>query len=340
MPLPPLLEGTLDIPVIGAPMLVPCHLPLTIAQCTHGVVGAFPALSARPATQLEDWISELRETLEAFRSRHPDRRVAPFAINQIVHKSNARLEQDMAICIKHEVPIIVTSLGADADVVKAVHAYGGIVFHDVISTRHAHKALEQGVDGLVLLTAGAGGHGGTLNPIAFVAEVRRFYRGPLAVAGAITSGSGVAAVQMMGADLAYVGTRFAATLESRCAPEWKQMLLDCAAEDILFSPWFVGVHASYLKPSLRARGFDPDDPKYLVKDEETRMEDLDYEDAKGRKSLFCAGHGVGNIDAIRPAAEIIARMKDEYAEAIAAFGARLRPSHGQPEAGPRMQGTT
>jgi nitronate monooxygenase len=320
MPLPPLLEGKLDIPVIGAPMLVPCHLPLTIAQCTNGIVGAFPALSARPSQQLEDWIAELCETLDAFQKRHPDRKVAPFAINQIVHKSNARLDQDLAICIKHKAPMIVTSLGADASVVKAVHAYGGIVFHDVISTRHAEKALEQGVDGLVLLTAGAGGHGGTLNPIAFVTEVRRFYSGPLAVAGTISSGRGIAAVQMLGADLAYIGTAFAATPESRCVPEWKQMLVDCAAEDILFSPWFVGVHASYLKPSLRADGYDPDDPRYLLKDQAAQM-DLSDEKNKSRRSLFCAGQGVGNIDSIRPAAEVIARLKAEYADALAGFAA-------------------
>jgi nitronate monooxygenase len=321
MPLPPLLEGKLDLPVIGAPMLLPCHQPLTIAQCTNGIVGAFPALSARPSAQLEEWIIELGEVLAAFKKAHPERTVAPFAVNQIVHKSNSRLDQDLEICIKHKVPIIVTSLGARADLVKAVHAYGGIVFHDVISTRHAEKALEQGVDGLVLLTTGGGGHGGNLNPIAFVTEVRRFYQGPLAVSGTITSGRGIAAVQMMGADLAYMGTRFAASAESRCPPEWKQMFVDCAAADILYSPWFNGVHCSYMKPAIRAAGLDPDDPKYLLKQEVAAKMDVTDEKSKLRTSLFSGGQGVGNIDAVKPAAEIIAQLKAEYAEAMARFGA-------------------
>jgi nitronate monooxygenase len=207
--------------------------------------------------------------------------------------------------------------------VKDVHGYGGVVFHDVISTRHAEKALEQGVDGLVLLTAGGGGHGGTLNPIAFVTEVRRFYKGPLAVSGTITSGRGVAAVQMLGADLAYVGTRFAATVESRCPEPWKRMLVESAAKDILYSPWFNGVHASWLKPSIAAMGIDPDDPMLLTK-ADGRM-DVTDETSKSRTTLYSAGQGVGNIDAIEPAATVIARLKAEYAEALAEFAENLAP---------------
>jgi nitronate monooxygenase len=317
MPLPPLLEGKLDLPVIGAPMLLPCHPPLTIAQCTNGIVGAMPALSARPSAQLDEWIVLLKETLADFQKKHPGRKVAPFAINQIAHKSNGRLDQDMEICIKHKVPIIITSLGANGDLVKAVHAYGGIVFHDVISTYHAEKALAQGVDGLVLLTAGGGGHGGTINPIAFVAEVRRFYDGPLAVSGAITGGKGIAAVQMMGADLAYMGTRFAASAESRCPDPWKQMIVDSNAKDILYSPWFNGVHASWMKGSIRNMGIDPEDPKLLLKND-SKM-DVTDEKSKSRTTLWSAGQGVGNIDAILPAAEIIRRLKAEYADALADF---------------------
>jgi nitronate monooxygenase len=326
MPLPLLLKGRLDIPVIGAPMLVPCHPPLTIAQCTNGIVGAFPALSARPKEQLEEWICALKVELARFQKAHPDRRVAPFAINQIVHKSNDRLDHDMEICVKHQVPIIITSLGANADLVKTVHAYGGIVLHDVLSTRHAEKALTQGVDGLILLCAGGGGHGGTLNPFAFVAEVRRFFQGPLAVSGTITSGKAVAAIQMMGADLAYIGTRFLATHESRATDDWKDLILKSEAKDILYSPWFNGVHASWLKPSIATMGLDPEDPKLLLRNESKNDAkfNVSEEGSKSWKAVRTAGQGVGNIDSIDSAATVIARLKAEYAEALDAFTRRQR----------------
>jgi nitronate monooxygenase len=326
MPLPRLLEGRLDIPVIGAPMLVPCHPPLTFAQCTNGIVGAFPALSARPKEQLEDWIVELKSTLRDFAQTHPEQRVAPYAVNQIVHKSNDRLDHDMAICIKHEVPIIITSLGANADLVKAVHGYGGIVLHDVLSTHHAEKALAQGVDGLILLCAGGGGHGGTLNPFAFVAEIRRFFKGPLVVSGTITTGQAVAAVQVMGADLAYIGTRFLASSESRADEDWKALLVRCAAEDVLYSPWFNGVHGNWLKPSIAAMGLDPDDPKLLLKNaiKDNAKFDVSEEGSKRWKATRTAGQGVGNIDSIDPAAQIIARLKREYFAALDEFAAIAR----------------
>jgi nitronate monooxygenase len=325
MTLPAILTGRLDLPVIGAPMLVPCHPPLTLAQCIHGIVGAFPALSARPKEQLEEWICELNSASMTFARAHPERTVAPFAINQIVHKSNDRLDHDMDVCIKHRVPIIITSLGANSDLVKAVHAYGGIVLHDVLSTHHAEKALAQGVDGLILLCAGGGGHAGTLNPFAFVAEVRRFFAGPLAVSGGLTTGHAIAAVQMMGADLAYMGTRFLATHESRADDDWKALLLRCTAKDVLYSPWFNGVHGSWLKPSIAAMGLDPDDPKLLLRNTEDAKLNVSEEGSKSWKAARTGGQGVGNIDRLESAAAVIERLKREYADARAAFCDKIAP---------------
>ena len=325
MTLPATLVGRLDLPVIGAPMLVPCHPPLTLAQCTHGIVGAFPALSARPKEQLEDWICELNSALAVFGRTHPGRTVAPFAINQIVHKSNDRLEHDMDVRIKHRVPIIITSLGANSDLVKAVHAYGGIVLHDALSTHHAEKALAQGADGLILLCAGGGGHAGTLNPFSFVAEVRRFFSGPLAVSGGLTTGHAIAAVQMMGADLAYMGTRFLATHESRADEDWKALLVRCAAKDVLYSPWFNGIHGSWLKPSIAAMGIDPEDPKLLLRNTEDAKLNVSEEGSKSWKAARTSGQGVGNIDSIESAAAVIERLKREYADARATFCAKITP---------------
>jgi nitronate monooxygenase len=251
--------------------------------------------------------------------------VAPFAINQIVHKSNDRLDHDMDVCIKHRVPIIITSLGANSDLVKAVHAYGGIVLHDVLSTHHAEKALAQGVDGLILLCAGGGGHAGTLNPFAFVAEVRRFFAGPLAVSGGLTTGHAIAAVQMMGADLAYMGTRFLATHESRADDDWKALLLRCTAKDVLYSPWFNGVHGSWLKPSIAAMGLDPDDPKLLLRNTEDAKLNVSEEGSKSWKAARTGGQGVGNIDRLESAAAVIERLKREYADARAAFCDKIAP---------------
>jgi len=242
-----------------------------------------------------------------------------------VHKSNDRLEHDMDVCIRHRVPIIITSLGANPDLVRAVHAYGGIVLHDVLSTRHAEKALAQGVDGLILLCAGGGGHAGTLNPFAFVAEVRRFFAGPIAVSGALTTGHAIAAVQMMGADLAYMGTRFLATHESRADADWKALLVRCSAKDVLYSPWFNGVHGSWLKPSIAAMGIDPDDPKLLLRNTEDAKFNVSEEGAKNWKAARTGGQGVGNIASIESTAAVIARLKREYADARAAFCAKITP---------------
>lgn len=313
MTLPAALKGKLALPVIGAPMFIVSNPELVIAQCTAGVVGSFPALNARPKEALEKWIVRIREECEAFRKAHPGATVAPFAVNQIVHDSNGRLEHDLEVCIRQEVPIIITSLRSPEGVVKRVHAYGGIVLHDVINVRHAKKALEAGVDGLILVCAGAGGHAGALSPFALVNEVRRFHDGLLVLAGAITSGSGVLAAQAMGCDLAYLGTRFIATRESNAAEAHKSMIVRSSAADILYTPYFSGVHANYLKPSIAAAGLDPEQ---LPAADAAKMNfDKRDERPKAWKEIYGAGQGVGNIDDIPPAREVVARLRSEYERA-------------------------
>ncbi|MBV9522436.1 MAG: nitronate monooxygenase, partial [Alphaproteobacteria bacterium] len=257
MPIPAILHGRLSLPVIGAPMFIVSVPELVIAQCTAGIVGSFPALNARPQEMLGEWIMRIKDALAAFEAEG-GRKAAPFAVNQIVHGSNERLEHDLDLCIRHEVPIIITSLRPPGEVVKAVHGYGGIVLHDVISIRHAEKALEQGVDGLILVCAGAGGHAGTLSPFALVSEVRRFYRGTVILSGAIANGAAILAAQAIGADLAYVGTRFIATREANAKDAYKQMLVSGSARDIVYTDAISGVHGNYLRPSLVAAGLDPD----------------------------------------------------------------------------------
>ena len=314
MPLPSLLLDRLAVPVIGAPMIAVCHPPLTIAQCTAGIIGAFPALSARPQELLEEWLLDIKEALSRFTTANPGRKVAPFAVNQISHPSNVRLEQDLETCIRHEVPIIITSLGPSARIVKAVHAYGGIVLHDVSSSRHAEKALAEGVDGLVLLCAGGGGLSGTLNPFAFVTEVRRFYDGFIAVSGGITSGRGVAAIRALGADAAYMGTRFIASSEARADPDYQQMIMDCRASDILFTPHINGVPGSFMRPSIVAAGLDPD----RLEPRDKSSFDINHKERPSAWSrIWSAGHGVGNIVDVPPVATIVARLKDEYDAALA-----------------------
>ena len=258
MPLPPPLQGKLRLPVIGAPLFIVSNPALVIAQCKAGIVGAFPALNARPQDELDRWLARIESELAAHRAAHPGATVAPFAVNQIVHASNGRLDADLDACVRHRVPIVITSLRAPHPVVDRVHAYGGIVLHDVISVRHAEKALEAGVDGLILVCAGAGGHAGTLNPFALVNEVRRFYAGTLALAGAITDGAAILAAQAMGCDLAYLGTRFIATREANAPDRYKQMIADARAADVVYTPYFSGVHGSYLQDRIRAAGLDPE----------------------------------------------------------------------------------
>src|ERR1700677_3319991 len=258
MPLPVLFDNRLRLPIVGAPMFLVSTPALVLAQCKAGIVGGFPALNARPAALLDDWLSEITETLASARRANPAAKIAPFAVNQIVHASNERLEHDVALCVKHRVPIIITSLRPPAEVVSAVHGYGGIVFHDVINRRHAEKAAEQGVDGIIAVCAGAGGHAGLLSPFALVKQVREVYSGTIILAGAMSSGADVLATRALGADMAYLGTRFIATEEGNAPPEYKQMLIDSAAEDIVYTSLFSGVNGNYLRGSVARAGLDPD----------------------------------------------------------------------------------
>lgn len=306
------LKAQMDLPVIGAPMFIVGVPALVIEQCINGVIGSFPALNARPAEMLDAWLEQIESALEAHRRAHPEARIAPYAVNQIIHHSNDRLERDLDACMRHRVPMIITSLRAPDDVVKKVHEYGGVVFHDVISIRHAQKALEAGVDGLILVCAGAGGHAGALSPFALLREIRRFFSGPVALSGSITDGSGILAAEAMGADFAYIGTRFIATQEANAVDDYKQMLLKSAAADVLYTPFFTGVHGNYLKPSIARAGLDPDN---LGPAEKTSMNFGSDRPAKAWKDIWGVGQGVGNIDDIPPVRALIARLHAEYREA-------------------------
>ncbi|MCE1240237.1 MAG: nitronate monooxygenase family protein [Azonexaceae bacterium] len=314
MPIPASLNRNLRLPVICAPMFIVSNPDLVIAQCKSGVIGSFPALNARPADLLDDWLLRIKRELAA------DPAAAPFAVNQIIHASNTRLEHNMALCVKHEVPLIITSLSAPTEIVPAVHAYGGQVFHDVISVRHAEKAIEAGVDGLILVCAGAGGHAGTLSPFALVGEIRKFWDGPIALSGAIANGDAILAAQAMGADFAYIGTRFIATDEANAVPEYKQALVEAAAVDVVYTPYFTGVHGNYLKRSIVAAGLDPAN---LPQRDKSAMNFGAAADAgpKAWKDIWGAGQGVGRIDDVRPAAEVIAQLGREYAAARSRLGA-------------------
>jgi nitronate monooxygenase len=320
MPLPDLLKDRLRLPVIGAPMFIVSGPELVIAQCKAGIVGAFPALNARPPELLEEWLVQIKAALEQFRAENPGRPVAPFAVNQIVHGSNDRLQHDLEVCLKHQVPIIITSLRPPGEVVQAVHSYGGLVFHDVISVRHAEKAIEQGVDGLILVCAGAGGHAGTLSPFALLPEVRRLFDGTIILSGAITTGRAILAATALGADLAYMGTRFIATQESRAAPAYKQMITEASAKDIVYTNLFSGVHGNYLKPSIAATGLDPEN---LPGADKSKM---DF--TAGRRNrpaawrdIWGAGQGVGSIDAIPTVEDAVAALEADYRGALGRLGA-------------------
>ena len=313
------LRSQMSLPVIAAPMFIVSNPNLVIAQCISGVVGSFPALNARPAEMLDEWITSIEIALAERRRTQPQAKTAPFAVNQIIHQSNDRLDRDLDVCMRHRVPIIITSLRAPTDVVKRVHEYGGAVFHDVISIRHAEKALEAGVDGLVLVCAGAGGHAGMLSPFALVREVRRFFDGPIALSGAITDGAGVLAAQAIGADFAYIGTRFIATREANAVDTYKQMIVKSSAGDILYTPFFSGVHGNYLKPSVAAAGLDPD---HLPSVDKSSMNFASDRPAKAWKDIWGAGQGVGNIDDVPATAELVDRLIKEYGQARA----RLQPT--------------
>jgi len=313
------LRSQMSLPVIAAPMFIVSNPNLVIAQCISGVVGSFPALNARPAEMLDEWITSIEIALAERRRTQPQAKTAPFAVNQIIHQSNDRLDRDLDVCMRHRVPIIITSLRAPTDVVKRVNEYGGAVFHDVISIRHAEKALEAGVDGLVLVCAGAGGHAGMLSPFALVREVRRFFDGPIALSGAITDGAGVLAAQAIGADFAYIGTRFIATREANAVDTYKQMIVKSSAADILYTPFFSGVHGNYLKPSVAAAGLDPD---HLPSVDKSSMNFASDRPAKAWKDIWGAGQGVGNIDDVPATAELVDRLIKEYGQARA----RLQPT--------------
>jgi nitronate monooxygenase len=300
-------------PVIGSPLFIISNPKLVIAQCIAGVVGSMPALNARPAEQLEEWLIEITEVLAAYNAAHPDKPAAPFAINQIVHKSNDRLEHDMAMCVKYKVPIIITSLGAREDINAAAHSYGGVVLHDVINNKHARKAIEKGADGLIAVAAGAGGHAGVKSPFALVQEIRQWFDGPLALSGSISTGDAVLAAQAMGADFAYIGSAFIATEEARATDAYKQAIVDGGSDDIVYSNLFTGVHGNYLAPSIRAAGLDPEN---LPASDPSKM-NFGGSSAKAWKEIWGCGQGIGVINKVQGAGEYVAQLKREYVAARA-----------------------
>ncbi|BDD91564.1 nitronate monooxygenase family protein [Pandoraea sp. XJJ-1] len=306
MALPKILQN-LALPVVASPMFIVSYPELVLAQCKAGIVGSFPALNAREPQILEDWLSRITEELAAYQAANPDAIVGPLAVNQIVHQSNQRLEHDVRVCVEHRVPIFITSLRAPPkEVLDAVHSYGGIVLHDVINLRHANKALEAGVDGLILVAAGAGGHAGMLSPFALVGEVRKIFDGPIVLSGAIANGGSVLAAQAMGADLAYIGTRFIASSEANASDTYKQAIVEASANDIIYTNLFTGVSGNYIRQSILNAGLDPDDLPTADKSA------MNFSKAKAWKDIWGAGQGVGLMDDIRPTAEIIARLKQEY----------------------------
>jgi nitronate monooxygenase len=315
MTLPPILKDRLRLPVVAAPLFIISHPALVIAQCKAGIVGSFPALNARPESQLDEWLAEITEALAAHDAAHPDRLAAPFAVNQIVHRSNTRLEHDLSLCVKYRVPVVISSLGAVPEVNAAIHSYGGTVLHDVINNRHARSAIGKGADGLIAVAAGAGGHAGTLSPFALVQEIREWFEGPLLLSGAIATGGAILAAQAMGADLAYIGSPFIATEEARAVDAYKQMIVDSAAADIVYSNFFTGIAGNYLKGSIVAAGMDPE---ALPEADKSKM---DFEKAtsgpKAWKEIWGAGQGIGAVKSVVPAAALVDRLAGEYAAARA-----------------------
>ena len=303
----------LPFPAIASPLFIISNPKLVIEQCKAGIVGSMPALNARPAEQLEEWLIEITETLAAYNQAHPDKPAAPFAINQIVHKSNDRLEHDMAMCVKYKVPIIITSLGAREEINEAAHSYGGVVLHDVINNKHAHKAIEKGADGLIAVAAGAGGHAGVKSPFALIQEIRQWFDGPLALSGSIATGDAILAAQAMGADFAYIGSAFIATHEARAADGYKQAIVDSNSDDIVYSNLFTGVHGNYLAPSIRAAGLDPEN---LPVSDPSKM-NFGGDAKKAWKDIWGCGQGIGAVGAVVSTAERVGTMRREYAAARA-----------------------
>lgn len=305
--LPKTLQN-LPLPIIGSPLFIISNPKLVIAQCIAGVVGAMPALNARPAAQLDEWLAEITGALAAHNQAHPDRPAAPFAINQIVHKSNDRLEHDMALCVKYRVPVIITSLGAREEINQAAHSYGGVVLHDIINNKFAHKAIEKGADGLIAVAAGAGGHAGVKSPFALVQEIRQWFDGPVALSGSIANGAAVLAAQAMGADFAYIGTAFIATHEARAAEGYKQAIVEGSSDDIVYSNLFTGVHGNYLAPSIRAAGLDPEN---LPESDPSKM-NFGGDSKKAWKDIWGSGQGIGAITQVQSTADYVAQLRREY----------------------------
>ena len=327
MSLPPILEGRLSLPMICSPLFIISNPDLVIAQCKAGVVGSFPALNARPEPALEQWLERITNELAEHNARHPDRLAAPFAVNQIVHKSNDRLERDLELCAKYKVPITITSLGAREDVNRSVHSYGGIVLHDVIDNAFAKKAIDKGADGLIAVASGAGGHAGRLSPFALLHEIREWFDGPLALSGAIASGNAILAAQAAGADLAYIGSAFIATAEANADERYKQMIVDSSAADIVYSNLFTGVHGNYLRQSIVNAGLDPE---ALPQSDPSKMNfgSGGGSKAKAWRDIWGAGQGVGAIKRVVPAAELVARFADEYQAARHRLNLAIAPAAG------------
>jgi nitronate monooxygenase len=316
MALPPVLAN-LPLPIIGSPLFIVSNPKLVIEQCKAGIVGSMPALNARPASLVDEWLAEITETLAAWDRDHPEQKAAPFAINQIVHKTNERLEHDMQVCAKYKVPIVITSLGARTDLNDAVHSWGGVVLHDIINNKFARKAIEKGADGLIAVAAGAGGHAGTRSPFALVQEIRQWFDGPLALSGSIATGGAVLAAQAMGADFAYIGSAFIATEEARATEGYKQMIVQSTSDDIVYSNLFTGVHGNYLRGSIVNAGLDPDN---LPVSDPSAMSfgagsDGEISAKKAWKDIWGCGQGIGAVEAVLPARELIARLKREYEDA-------------------------
>ena len=322
MAIPKHIKDNISMPVIGAPLFLVSGPELVIAQCKAGIIGSFPALNARPQHVLDEWILRIKTELAEYQEQNPDAKVAPFAVNQICHGSNDRLMQDMETCVKHEVPIIITSLRPPSEVVEAAHSYGGLVFHDVISVRHAQKAVEQGVDGLILVCAGAGGHAGALSPFALLREVKQWFDGTVILSGSIGDGHSVASAIALGADFAYLGTRFIATEEANAEPEYKKMLEESAAKDIVYSSLFTGVLGNYLKPSIENAGMDPEN---LPDADKTSMNfgSGGNTDSKAWKDIWGSGQGIGGIQDSPTVSELVGRLKKEYEEAFNEFKSKM-----------------
>ncbi|TCS03891.1 nitronate monooxygenase family protein [Caulobacter sp. BK020] len=327
MALPPILRDRLRLPVIASPLFIISNPDLVIAQCKAGIVGSFPALNARPISQLDEWLARITEELAAHDKAHPDAPSAPFAVNQIVHKSNNRLQEDVELCVKYKAPVVITSLGAREDLNAAIHSYGGITLHDVINDKHAHKAIEKGADGLIPVAAGAGGHAGTLSPFALVQEIRQWFDGPVALSGSIASGRSILAAQAMGADLAYVGSAFIATKEANAPQGYKDTIVEARANDIVYSNLFTGVHGNYLRQSIVRAGLDPEnlpvsDPSAM------NFGSGGNQEAKAWRDIWGSGQGVGAIDAVLSAAELVAKFAEQYEDAKAELAAKTALTSG------------